>query len=1046
MDSKTVFVRTSKGEDEAHSRTMHLPGDLKRALLMVDGTATCGEITKRAAPSLRASLDAMLQELEKDGYIADKAKAGNIPRMSVPPRMATPHKTQPADDDAGELDFMSGVSASSSKTPADKANKAAADTEKLKAEAEATTRQEIEAAELKAHQEAEAARVKLEQEATRIKAESDASASAEAKAVQEIEASRLHDQQEAEAARLKAEQEVAKAHEESASLKTRQKAESILIQPVQNTDPVKGLSGADKPRLGEATTSRSSIVTVLFFDVVGYTKQSVNRQIEIKKQFNQIVSECLITHGGGEHIILDTGDGAAIGFLQHPEDAMEVAMKFRKTVMANQHLDFPDLKVRIGIHLGPINIVKDMNGQRNMVGDGINDAQRVMSFAGVDQIYISRPYYDFISRLKDEYADMFRYRGMQKDKHGREHPVYEYVGHASEGKAMLSQTSESAAEAQTNLSKPGEFAFDTFQVDEPQSQAKLHKDNQPAQKARPTGTEPAGKQDTFAFDSFQVDVSLPLVEPPKEEKVIPAQQPGNAARAAQPVESRQPVQQEVPALVASKPAGDTPSKEEIHRATQERIAVEKRMQEEALAAKKQAEAQAKARAGAEQRAAEAARAEIEQAAKQVKYSADAAPVVPVAKPASVARVRRKPFSWGKLAGFMLMMGVILLVLLLGALFVAPYVLPTRDYLANVEKLLSAKLDKPVHIGRLSGRILPMPRLELGEIYIGEVKQFQAKQALINFSVTGLFIDAKPIDSIELQGVKVSGAGLQNVSAWMQQLAVDNQYPVARMVVSQGTLDAEAVQLTGVEGVLNFDPLGEFANANLHSNAGKYVLDISATLGNKLKIALTVRDSALPLLPNWHFEELTAKGELSDNDLSISEFDGRILGGILHGKARIAWRSGWRAQGDIVAKTITMQRLNNLLEGNVEGSANFKMAAADLAGLADSVLLEGSFMAKNGVIGGMDIVETARAHSREHLPGGRTHFDELSGDVAYADNTLHFKQTRITTKVLDASATLDIDKQQLSGSITARLALGEGMKPVDLQIGGVIDRPTLRFVP
>src|SRR5574340_794274 len=103
MENETVFVRTSKGEDEAHSRTMHLPGDMKRALLMVDGTATCGEITRRAAPSLRAGLDAMLQELEKDGYIADKAKAGNIPRMSFPPKIATPHKIQPVGDDAGDL-------------------------------------------------------------------------------------------------------------------------------------------------------------------------------------------------------------------------------------------------------------------------------------------------------------------------------------------------------------------------------------------------------------------------------------------------------------------------------------------------------------------------------------------------------------------------------------------------------------------------------------------------------------------------------------------------------------------------------------------------------------------------------------------------------------------------------------------------------------------------------------------------------------------------------------------------------------------------------
>ena len=81
-----------------------------------------------------------------------------------------------------------------------------------------------------------------------------------------------------------------------------------------------------------------------------------------------------------------------------------------------------------------------------------------------------------------------------------------------------------------------------------------------------------------------------------------------------------------------------------------------------------------------------------------------------------------------------------------------------------------------------------------------------------------------------------------------------------------------------------------------------------------------------------------------------------------------------------------------------------------------------------------------------MPGGRTHYDELSGDVAYSNNTFHFKQTKIAANVLDADATLDIDRQQISGSIIARLSLEEGMRPVGLQIGGVIDRPTLRVIP
>ena len=159
--------------------------------------------------------------------------------------------------------------------------------------------------------------------------------------------------EEAELARQQAE---AKAREEAEQRTKQEAAAAAALKAQQEAETT-------KPKTAAYQAARSTSATVLFFDVVGYTKQTVNKQIEIKKQFNQLVTDCLDARGDDERIILDTGDGAAIGFLQHPEDALEVAMQFRKTVMANQHKDYPDLKVRIGIHLGPVNIAKDMNGR-----------------------------------------------------------------------------------------------------------------------------------------------------------------------------------------------------------------------------------------------------------------------------------------------------------------------------------------------------------------------------------------------------------------------------------------------------------------------------------------------------------------------------------------------------------------------------------------------------------------------------------------------------------------------------------------------------------
>jgi hypothetical protein len=68
--------------------------------------------------------------------------------------------------------------------------------------------------------------------------------------------------------------------------------------------------------------------------------------------------------------------------------------------------------------------VNDINERVNVVGDGINVAQRIMDFAEGNQVLVSRAYYDVISRITDDTADLLQYMGQYEDKHGRLHEVY----------------------------------------------------------------------------------------------------------------------------------------------------------------------------------------------------------------------------------------------------------------------------------------------------------------------------------------------------------------------------------------------------------------------------------------------------------------------------------------------------------------------------------------------------------------------------------------------------------------------------------------------
>ncbi len=177
--------------------------------------------------------------------------------------------------------------------------------------------------------------------------------------------------------------------------------------------------------------NKTIICSVFFLDIVEYSKKSVSGQISQKERFNAFLSNAIRDVPVNDRIILDTGDGAAISFLGDVEDALRAALRMRKSLMSDEGLIDPPLLVRMGVNLGPVRLVKDINGQPNIVGDGINVAQRVMGFAGPGQILVSRSYFDAASRLSQEYTGMFQYCGARTDKHVREHEVYE-IGFAGD--------------------------------------------------------------------------------------------------------------------------------------------------------------------------------------------------------------------------------------------------------------------------------------------------------------------------------------------------------------------------------------------------------------------------------------------------------------------------------------------------------------------------------------------------------------------------------------------------------------------------------------
>ena len=154
---------------------------------------------------------------------------------------------------------------------------------------------------------------------------------------------------------------------------------------------------------------------VLFIDIVGYSKLLINEQSEQLERLKEIVrgtEQFRLAEAEGKLLRLPTGDGGALVFRNSPEAPVRCAMEIAEALK-----DYPKLRVRMGIHSGPVNEISDLNEQANIAGAGINIAQRVMDCGDAGHILLSKHVADDLEHYP-QWRPLLHELGECEVKHG----------------------------------------------------------------------------------------------------------------------------------------------------------------------------------------------------------------------------------------------------------------------------------------------------------------------------------------------------------------------------------------------------------------------------------------------------------------------------------------------------------------------------------------------------------------------------------------------------------------------------------------------------
>jgi TolB-like protein/Tfp pilus assembly protein PilF/class 3 adenylate cyclase len=207
-----------------------------------------------------------------------------------------------------------------------------------------------------------------------------------------------------------------------------------------------------KPKL------RLEIAHVLFIDIVGYSKLRTTEQsaqIQMLREIVRNTDQFRVADAEGKLLRLPTGDGGALVF-RDLEGPVLCAVEIAKALRSH-----PDVRVRMGIHSGPINEVTDLNEQANIAGAGINIAQRVMDCGDAGHILVSKHAAEDLEQY-DQWQPYLHDLGECEVKHGERLQLVNFYNNEIGNSALPNKFSKPDEPAASAATQPGQRRYSTI--------------------------------------------------------------------------------------------------------------------------------------------------------------------------------------------------------------------------------------------------------------------------------------------------------------------------------------------------------------------------------------------------------------------------------------------------------------------------------------------------------------------------------------------------------------------------------------------------------
>ena len=1012
MNNSAIFSKTGKGVQEASGKTSHLSRADRAVLSAIDGKTNLGEVAKKFEKMPEAKFDALIHQLDKDGFIREVSSGSQsapAPRVAPTAAKAPPAAKPSSEDSSDGLDFTQVMkvppklaSGAPKPPPMDLAAAARAEAER-KAQDQSLdfrARQEAEqkakaAAEAKAKAEAEAKARAAVEAAARAEAEAKARAEAEAKtradADAKVKAAREAAVRMATEAKAKAEAEARAKSEAVERDKARLEAELNAKLEAER----KAREDAERRAAEAADRARKEL------------EEKAKRDAEELRQRLEAEMKAKLEEERKAREAEDRKRREEEERRRKEEDerrAKEDAERRAKEDAERKKREEEDRRRREEDERRR----KEEDERRRKEEDERRAREDAERRAREDADRKKREEED--RKRKEEDERRRREEGERREKEDRRRKEEDERRARDEAE----RKAKAAAEASASLPKIEPVA-------------------------PPPAAKPAGELDDLLGDLESFGKREEEEQKAKEEAERKAKEAAErkakeeADKKRREEEERRRKEEEERRAREEEERKERKEREEEERRKEEEAERKRKAKEEVAA--KQAEERA-AKAAAQKAAAKGDDdldvGEEEADTDDIKRDQKALAGRVAARQREQASVvvsakGGRPRKWGKPAAIALF---VVLVGGLGAINLMP--VSTGDY----EKAAAEAMGVPVKIGSARMSVLTGIEMKFDNVAIGDSAKIRLVRGFPEFG--SLFGGRKAFSRIELEGVSASQA--QIADAVLGKVSGAN-LQIGRVTVKQLSLEGP-LKLPPLDVEAEVGGSGGFQTVKL-TGGDKIQVQLSPA-GNDIAFEISAGSLALPFVPALTLLDFGMKGTANRAGMTATEFDGRIYDGVISGNARIRWGANWTVEGDLRARALKAAVFAPALvsEGRVEGKGSYSMSGRDPAALGDAAHVQGEFTIEKGVLGSFDLTRALQTGGAQ--AGGRTVFNELTGQGVYDKGAVQLRNVAIAAGAMNANASLDIDANGgLSGRVAADVKTPTQTLRATVTLSGKVQDPVIR---